>query len=320
MSADAERPTKRKGSFARQALLDGLSQEASGNGNPFKYGFIGDTDTHNAAGSNEEFNYTGKFAFENDPKDRMIGQKGQPPAQVEQIREFSSGGLAGVWAEQNTREAIFDAMLRKETFGTSGPMIKVRFFASWELTADDLKRPDFIKRRVREGRAHGRRPEAGRREGADVLRDGDEGSEERQSRSYPDRQRVDRRGGRTARSRFTMSSGAATASPAPTASLPPVGNTVDVAHATYTNSIGAAELSSAWTDPDFKRERARVLLRSRAGDSHATLEHHRRSAARHGHSGGLGGDHSGTRVEFVDLVRAGLTIPPRRDSLRLATF
>ena len=149
LSADAERPTQRKGSFARQALLDGLSQDASGNGNPFKYGFIGDTDTHNAAASNEEFNYTGKFAFENDPKDRMNGQPGQPAAQVQQIREFSSGGLAGVWAEQNTREAIFDAMLRKETFGTTGPMIKERLFASWDLVADDMKRPDFISSRMR---------------------------------------------------------------------------------------------------------------------------------------------------------------------------
>ncbi len=73
LSADAKRPTHRKGSFARQALLDGLSQVASGAGNPFKYGFIGDSDTHNAAASNEEFNYTGKFAFENDAKARLTG-------------------------------------------------------------------------------------------------------------------------------------------------------------------------------------------------------------------------------------------------------
>ena len=73
LSADSERPTHRRGSFARPALLEGLSQEAEGNGNPFKFGFIGDTDTHNAAGSNEEFNYSGKFAFENNPKVRIEG-------------------------------------------------------------------------------------------------------------------------------------------------------------------------------------------------------------------------------------------------------
>jgi hypothetical protein len=151
LSADAERPTKRAGSFARKALLDGLSQEQRGQGNPFKYGFIGDSDTHNAAATVEEFNYTGKFANENEPKDRLNGLKGQPPGQIRQIQEFSSGGLAGVWAEQNTREAIFDAMLRKETFGTSGPMIKVRFFASWGLGADAVKQPDFIKRAYADG-------------------------------------------------------------------------------------------------------------------------------------------------------------------------
>ena len=106
---------------------------------------IGDTDTHNAAGSHEEFNYTGKFAFENDPTHRLQGMQGQPPGQVKQVREFSSGGLAGVWAEENTRESIFDAMQRKETFGTSGTMIRVRFFAGWDFNADDVKGPGFVK-------------------------------------------------------------------------------------------------------------------------------------------------------------------------------
>ena len=145
LSADAERPTKRRGSFARQALLDGMSFEARGLGNPFKYGFIGDSDTHNAAASNEEFDYTGKFAIENDPKHRLEGLPGQPAKQVQQIREFSSAGLAGVWAEENTREAIFDAMQRKETFGTSGPMIRVRLFGGWGFTAADLEAGDIAK-------------------------------------------------------------------------------------------------------------------------------------------------------------------------------
>ena len=83
LSADGLRPSHRKGSFARQALLDGLSFETKGMGNPFHYGFIGDTDTHNAAASNEEYNYTGKFAFENDPEHRLQGFTGQPPSQVQ---------------------------------------------------------------------------------------------------------------------------------------------------------------------------------------------------------------------------------------------
>ena len=111
----------------------------AGNGNPFKYGFIGDTDTHNAAASNEEFNYTGKFAFENIPKVGLYGLPGMPAGQIKQLQEFSSAGLAGVWAEKNTRGAIFDAMQRKETWGTSGTMIKVRFFGGWDFAPGDVR-------------------------------------------------------------------------------------------------------------------------------------------------------------------------------------
>ena len=68
----------------------------------------------------------------------MTGVPGSKAGQIQQIQEFSSGGLAGVWAPQNTREAIYDAMLRKETFGTSGTMIKLRFFASFDYGAGDV--------------------------------------------------------------------------------------------------------------------------------------------------------------------------------------
>ena len=199
LSADYERPTHRKGSFVRQALLDGMSQAASGAGNPFKYGFIGDTDTHNAAASNEEFNFTGKFAFENNAKERLTGVPGAPAGQIQQIQEFSSGGLAGVWAPQNTREAIWDAMQRKETFATSGPMMKVRFFGSFDYAADDVTQAGLREARLCQGRADGRRPEARRRQGADLPGHGDQGPEERQSRPHPDRQGLARRRGQAAR-------------------------------------------------------------------------------------------------------------------------
>lgn len=251
LSADAERPTKRKGSFARQALLDGMSQAAKGNGNPFKYGFIGDTDTHNAAASNEEFNYTGKFAFENDPKNRMEGLPGQPPAQHEQVLEFSSGGLAGVWAEQNTREAIFDAMQRKETFGTSGPMIKVRFFASRDLAEDDIKKSDFIELAYANGVPMGgdlkpigahaptffvmamKDPKSGNLDRVQIVKGWLDDKGVQHEAIYDVVWSGDRK-------------------PDASGKVPAVGNTVDVAKATYTNAIGAAELTAAWTDPDFK--------------------------------------------------------------------
>jgi hypothetical protein len=251
LSADAERPTKRQGSFARQALLDGMSQAAKGNGNPFKYGFIGDSDTHNAAASNEEFNYTGKFAFENDPKDRMMGLPGQPLAQLKQVQEFSSGGLAGVWAEQNTREAIFDAMLRKETFGTSGPMIKVRLFGSTDLAEGDIKKPDFIKLAYAHGVPMGGdlKPAGAKAPTFFVMAMKDPKS------GNLDRVQIvkgwlDDKGAQHEAIYDVVWSG--DRKPDATGKLPAVGNTVDVAKATYTNTIGATELSAAWTDPAFK--------------------------------------------------------------------
>ncbi len=251
LSADAERPTKRRGSFARQALLDGMTFAARGLGNPFKYGFIGDSDTHNAAASNEEFNYTGKFAFENDPKVRLDGVPDQPPAQAQQVREFSSAGLAGVWAEENTRESIFAALQRKETFGTSGPMIRVRLFGGWDFTPRDLEGGDLAKAGYARGVpmggdlapgagkapsfivAAGKDPKSGNLDRVQIVK-GWLDAEGKQHETIYD---VAWGGDRT---------------PGADGKLPAVGNTVDIAKATYTNTIGAAELSAAWTDPDFR--------------------------------------------------------------------
>jgi hypothetical protein len=260
LSADYERPTHRRGSFARQALLEGLAQEAAGNGNPFKYGIIGDSDTHNAGGSNEEFNYTGKFAFENDPAHRLNGMAGQPAGQVQQVREFSSGGLAGVWAEENTRESIYDAMQRRETFGTSGKMIKVRFFGGWDFTEAD------IKSAVRAGYARGvpmggdlkapagkaptflvmasKDPKSGNLDRIQIVKGWLDAGGKQQEQVYDVAWSGDRK-------------------PDPkSGKLPPVGDTVNAATAEYSNSIGSAELSVAWTDPDFDpSERAFYYVR-----------------------------------------------------------
>lgn len=250
LSADALRPTQRKGSYVRQALLDGLSFSAKGMGNPFHYGFIGDTDTHNGGASHEEFNYSGKFAFENNPEHRLLGIEGQPEGQKQQVREFSSGGLAGVWAEDNTREAIYAAMLRRETFGTTGPMIKVRFFAGWDFDQKDASANDFVKRGYSKGipmggslsKGNGKTPgfilwaamdpKSGNLDRVQIVKgwlSADGSQHERvYNVAWSGERQLEKEGG-----------------------LPPVGNTVDVKTATYKNSIGAAQLSALWEDPDF---------------------------------------------------------------------
>jgi hypothetical protein len=251
LSADYQRPTHRKGSFARQALLDGMSQAASGAGNPFKYGFIGDTDTHNAAATHEEFNYTGKFAFENNAKERLTGVPGAPAGQVQQIQEFSSGGLAGVWAPQNTREAIWDAMQRKETFGTSGPMMKVRFFGSFDYAADDVKKPDFVKTAYAKGVPMGgdlkpgagkaptflvmalKDPKSGNLDRIQIVKGWLDAAGKQREKIYDVAWSGERKIGANGK-------------------LPAVGSSVDLKTATYTDAIGAAQLAAGWTDPDFK--------------------------------------------------------------------
>ena len=251
LSADFERPTHRKGSFIRQALLDGMSQAAHGAGDPFKYGFIGDTDTHNAAASHEEYNFTGKFAFENNARERLTGVPGAPAGQIQQIQEFSSAGLAGVWAPQNTREAIWDAMQRKETFGTSGPMMKVRFFGGFDYTASDVSKPDFVKLAYSKGVPMGgdlkkgagkaptflvvalKDPKSGNLDRVQIVKGWLDAAGKQHEKIFDVAWSGDRKIGANGK-------------------LPAVGNTVDLKTATYTNTIGAAQLATGWTDPEFK--------------------------------------------------------------------
>jgi hypothetical protein len=253
LSADAERPTHAAGSYARRALLDGIALAAEGKGNPFKFGFIGDSDTHNAAASNEEFNYTGKFATEVDPAHRLNGLPGQPPAQAQQVREFSSGGLAGVWAEENTRQSIYAAMARKETFGTSGPHIKLRLFGGWDFAAADVRRHDFVKAGYARGVPMGsdlgaaangkgkapafmvwaaKDPMSGNLDRVQIVKGWVAAGGKPEERVYDVVWSGERK-------------------PDGAGKVPPVGSTVDAKTATYTNTIGATELSAVWTDPDF---------------------------------------------------------------------
>ncbi|MGI9591591.1 MAG: DUF3604 domain-containing protein, partial [Myxococcota bacterium] len=252
LSADSERPTHRKGSYARQALLDGLSLARQGVGNPFRFGFIGDTDTHNAAASNEENNYTGKFAFETNPRHRLLGIEGQPEPQRQQVREFSSGGLAGVWAEENTRESIYQAMLRKETFGTSGPRISLRFFGGWDFAAADLLSPGWIGAGYARGVAMGgtlpaappgakptflvwaaKDPKSGNLDRIQLVKGWVDAAGEQHQAVHD----------------VVWSDGRPP--DAATGELPSVGDTVDAKSASYSNTIGDTQLYAMWSDDAF---------------------------------------------------------------------
>jgi hypothetical protein len=251
LAATATPPEHKRGGYAREALIRGLKLDRDGKGNPFKFGFIGDSDTHNAAAAIEEDNYTGKFGFENDPKHRLQGPPGVDAAGARQVRQFSSGGVAGVWAEANTREGIFDAIRRKETFATSGPRLTVRLFGGFSLPDITLVSEEHLRRAYVTGVPMG----------GDLATAPDgiaptlivhamkEADGANLDRIQIIKGWVDAEGAQRSKIYDVALSDNREAGPGGT--VTPVGNTVNEAAASYTNAIGDAQLSARWTDPDF---------------------------------------------------------------------
>ena len=125
------------GSYARPALQRGMVLEASVGVNPFKFGMIGATDSHTGLATADEDNFFGKFTT-HEPGQSRASDVEAISSGNRQVWQYLASGLAGVWAEENTREAIFDAMERKEVYATTGPRMRVRMFAGPALTPDDL--------------------------------------------------------------------------------------------------------------------------------------------------------------------------------------
>ena len=124
------------GSYVRQALMRGLEFQAAQGFNPFKFGVIGSSDTHNGSYAGDDDNFWSKTGIlDDEPKERgSVPLDGEPPRYLDTYRStWSAGSLAAAWAEENTRESIYAAFRRKETFSTSGSRIAVRFFAGYDL-------------------------------------------------------------------------------------------------------------------------------------------------------------------------------------------
>jgi hypothetical protein len=240
------------GEYAREALKRGLMLEEKLGTNPYKFGMVGATDSHTGLATAEEENYFGKSVSVEPSKTRI----GHPfikskLAAIEGYEPVASG-YQGVWATENTREAIFDAMLRKETYATTGPRIPVRFFGGWEYTEDDLRSRAPAFRGYEKGVPMGgdlstapegrsptfmvyalRDPVGANLDRIQVIKgwlDEDGKTHERvYDVAVSDGRKIDADG----RCRV------------------PVGNTVDLEAANWANTIGASELATVWTDPDF---------------------------------------------------------------------
>jgi hypothetical protein len=251
--------------YARSALKLGLKHEERLGVNPFKFGMIGSTDTHIGMSATREENFFGKMP-QNEPSphrwEHVMLKYADGSAAVTDWM-LSASGLAVVWAHENTRESIFDAMTRKEVYATTGTRITVRVFGGWDFSADEVSRPNFAAQGYARGVPMGGDLTNGPDDKAPTfmiraLRDVDganldrvqiikgwlDNDGETQERIYD----VAVSDGRT-----IGSDGRAHES---------VGSTVDIVNASYTNTIGDALLMAHWVDPDFDpNERAFYYVR-----------------------------------------------------------
>lgn len=232
--------------YARSALKLGLELENKLGVNPFKFGVIGSTDGHSGLTTIEQDSFIGKRSViestPESPKKRSGGMW-----QWQQV----AGGLAALWSAENTREGLFEAMERKETYATTGPRMTVRFFGGWDYTTDDAIHPDLARIGYTKGVPMG----------GDLTRAPDGKSPTFLIRAVkdPDGANLDRiqviKGWRDENGDLHEKVHNVALSDGRTedgaGAVEPVGNTVDVANGSYTNSIGDTELAVVWTDPDF---------------------------------------------------------------------
>ncbi len=240
------------GEYAREALKTGLKLEARLGTNPYKFGMVGSTDSHTSLATAQEDNFFGKHSgAEPNPQrpEHIVGQFGDVAILG---WEMVASGLAAVWATDNTREAIFDAMERKEVYATTGSRIGVRFFGGWNYTTDDLTSRTPATAGYAKGTPMGgdlsaapegaqaptfmvyalKDPIGGNLDRIQIVKGWLDADGETQEKVYDVVWAGDRE-------------------PDANGKLPAIGSTVDVERATWTNSIGQAEMGTVWTDPDF---------------------------------------------------------------------
>jgi hypothetical protein len=249
---ELKKPEMLKGEYAREALKQGLALEQKLGTNPYKFGMVGATDSHTGMPTAEEDNFFGKSTSVEPSATRIShpfieSELGKIPGDM-----LVASGYQGVWASENTREAIWDAMARKETYATTGPRMMVRFFGGWDYNENDLRSRAPAFRGYEKGVPMGgdltkapegeapvfmayalRDPIGANLDRIQIIKGWVDSNGETHEKVYDVVVSDDREIGSDGRCKT------------------PVGNTVDLEAANWTNTIGASELAAVWTDPDF---------------------------------------------------------------------
>jgi Protein of unknown function (DUF3604) len=239
--------------YVRSALKNGLKLEQDLGTNPYKFGLVGSSDAHTGLSAMEEENFFGKTTPQEPSPHRMTSTFFDNPQTGVKVMDWeqAASGYAGVWATENTREALFDAMQRKEVYATTGPRMLVRFFGGWDFEARDAlnrlpaqigytkgvpmggdrsnapagKAPTFLVAALKD-------PIGANLDRYQIIKGWLAKDGKLQERVYDVAWSGDRK-------------------PDATGKLPLVGSSVDLPNATWTNTIGAPELIAVWKDPDF---------------------------------------------------------------------
>ncbi|MHC4146109.1 MAG: DUF3604 domain-containing protein [Planctomycetota bacterium] len=247
-----KKPDMLQREYAREALKNGLKLEKKFGTNPYKFGMVGATDSHTALATAEEENFFGKSTSVEPSATRAAHPFVKSKLGAIEGYELSASGYQGVWATENTREAIFDAMQRKETYATTGPRIPVRFFGGWEFNNNDLRSRAPAFRGYEKGVPMGgdltkapkgkaptfmvyalRDPIGANLDRIQIIKGWLDKKGKTHEKIYDVAVSDGRKIGKDGRCKTL------------------VGNTVDLEAATWLNTIGASELATVWTDPDF---------------------------------------------------------------------
>lgn len=266
---EAKTPDMLPREYAREALKRGMKHEQSLGANPFKFAMIGSTDSHTSLATTEPNNFFGKATPAEPGQPGRFSEKitgylqepGGPDTSIRGVQSLSAG-LAGVWAKENTRGSLWDAFKRKEVYATTGSRMSVRVFAGWDYSENDVYSPDYVKTGYQGGVPMGgelKAAPAGKapRLMIQALRDPDGANLDRVQiiKGWVDDK------GKTREQIYDVACADNRAIKAGRCEKP-VGNTVDVKKATYTNTIGDAMLSAYWLDSNFSaKERAFYYVR-----------------------------------------------------------